>query len=71
LSNGTTTHGVPLIVDTTTIGTTDASAAQSFVTYLLSKAGRDSFKAGGYQLVNPKAFGSGVPESVTKAIAKT
>lgn len=70
LSDGTITHGVPLIVDVTTIGQTDASAAQAFVTYLLSSAGRNSFKAGGYQLVDPKVYGSGVPSTVHRALTK-
>ena len=70
LSNGTTTHGVPLIVDVTNIGTTDASAAQSFVTYLLSSKGRNSFKTGGYQLIHPTAYGTAVPETVKKAMGQ-
>ncbi|MBO0715687.1 MAG: substrate-binding domain-containing protein [Acidimicrobiales bacterium] len=70
LSNGTTAHGVPLIVDVTTIGQTDAGAAQAFVAYLLSPAGRRSFKAGGYHLVSPKAYGTDVPATVRRAMAQ-
>lgn len=44
-------------MDVTTLGHTDSSAADAFVTYLLSPPGRSAFKAGGYELLTPKVFG--------------
>jgi molybdate/tungstate transport system substrate-binding protein len=70
LSDGMTVHGVPLIVDVTTIGKTDAAAAQAFISYLLSSAGRHYLKAGGYQLIDPEVHGTGVPSSVRRALAR-
>lgn len=70
LSDGMTVHGVPLVVDVTTIGHTDAAAAHAFITYLLSPAGRHSFKAGGYRLLKPKAYGGALPANVRRAMAR-
>jgi molybdate/tungstate transport system substrate-binding protein len=66
LPGGIVKHGKPLVVDITTIGTTDASAAAAFVAYVLSPAGLAAYKAGGYTLLKPTLFGArtGVPTSV-------
>ncbi|HVB77957.1 MAG TPA: extracellular solute-binding protein [Candidatus Nitrosotalea sp.] len=70
LSNGTTVHGAPLVVDVTQLTGTDAAAAAAFVAYLLSPAARASFKAAGYQLLTPALFGDGarVPAEVRHEI---
>lgn len=57
LSNGTTVRGVPLVVDVTALTGTDAAAADAFVAYLLTPAGRAAFKAAGYLLLTPALFG--------------
>ena len=71
LGKGHIVHGVPLVLDITTIGSTDAQAADSFVAYVLSKAGRTALQAGGYQLLTPTAFGnrSAIPPEVLKDLS--
>ncbi len=71
LGKGNIVHGVPLVLDITTIGSTDAQAADSFVAYVLSKAGRAALQAGGYELLTPTAFGnrSAIPPEVLKDLS--
>jgi molybdate/tungstate transport system substrate-binding protein len=57
LADGTVAAGKPLTVDITTIGTTDLAAADAFVRYVLSPAGRALHKRVGYTLLTPTAFG--------------
>ncbi|HUY30907.1 MAG TPA: extracellular solute-binding protein [Acidimicrobiales bacterium] len=66
LRSGTVKTGKPLVVDITTIGTTDAAAADAFVAYVLSAKGRAEYRAGGYALLAPSVHGTraDVPASV-------
>ncbi len=68
LGPGGVVHGVPLVLDITTIGSQDAQAADSFVAYAVSPAGRRALQAGGYELLKPTVFGnrSAVPTVVLK-----
>jgi molybdate/tungstate transport system substrate-binding protein len=61
-----TKMGKPIVLDVTTIGTKDQAAADAFVTYLLSPAGRAVYSQGGYTLLTPTLFGpmSAVPASI-------
>jgi len=70
LAGGQTVHGVPLVVDVTTLGQTDPAAATAFVAGLLSPSGRAAFRSAGYQLLPPTAFGqvSAVPAVVRRAL---
>jgi len=58
LAGGKVVHGVPLVVDATILGH-PTPAATAFIDYLLSKAGRRAFQAGGYTLVPPVLGGPG------------
>lgn len=58
LGSGHVVHGVPLVLDITTVGGQDAQAADSFVAYTLSPAGRRALQAAGYTLLQPTVFGS-------------
>ena len=66
LGSGHVVHGVPLVLDITTVGGQDAQAADSFVAYTLSPAGRRAMQAAGYTLLQPTVFGSrsAVPKGV-------
>jgi molybdate/tungstate transport system substrate-binding protein len=57
--------GSPLVIDITTIGK-PSSAGTAFVKYTLSPAGLAQYKAGGFTLIKPTAFGdtSAIPASV-------
>ena len=71
LHGGTVVHGVPLVVDVTSLGTRDAAAAQAFVAYVLSPPGRRAFERAGYELLTPRVLGdaSTVPPGVRRALA--
>lgn len=58
LTGGKSVHGVPLVIDATVLHGQDQAAATAFVAYLLSPAGRDEFRRGGYSLVTPRLFGN-------------
>jgi molybdate/tungstate transport system substrate-binding protein len=57
--------GSPLVIDITTIGK-PTSAGTAFVKYTLSPAGLALYKAGGFTLIKPTAFGttSAIPSSI-------
>ncbi len=55
-------HGSPLVIDLTTIGKSAAGA--KLAAYILSQAGLDLHKKGGYTLLTPKLTGSGEPAAV-------
>ncbi len=71
LSDGKVADGVPLIVDATVLSGNGPAAGASFVSYLLSPAGRNEFVKGGYSLVTPKILGdaSAAPKVVRDAVA--
>src|SRR5262249_40366611 len=51
-----TKMGKPIVLNVTTIGTKDQAAADAFVAYLLSPAGRAIYTQAGYTLLTPTAF---------------
>lgn len=67
LGKGSVVHGVPLVIDITTIGNHDTQAADAFVGYVLSQAGRQAMQASGYKLLTPTVFGNrgAVPSEVS------
>jgi len=67
LSGGKVVHGVPLVVDATEIGSSDAAAARAFLAWVLSPRGRGEFRAGGYSTFRPFFVGSDVPRNVRGA----
>lgn len=71
VGNNTVVHGVPLVVDITTLGEHDAQAADAFVAYLLSAVGRQEMSSAGYELLPPTAFGqlSAIPAAVRHELA--
>ncbi len=73
LTGGRTVHGVPLVLDATVLGNHDRPAASAFVAYLLSAAGRDELRRGGYRLVTPRLVGdaSAAPEEVRHELASS
>ncbi|HXP20868.1 MAG TPA: extracellular solute-binding protein [Streptosporangiaceae bacterium] len=66
ITGNVTKMGKPIVLDVTTIGTKDQAAADAFVKYLLSPAGRAVYQQGGYTLLTPTAFGamSSIPASI-------
>ena len=68
LGKGNVVHGVPLVLDITTIGSQDAQAADGFVAYTLSNPGKQAMQAAGYTLLKPTVVGnrSAVPAEVLK-----
>ena len=64
-------HGVPLVVDLTTIGTTDPQAAAQFIAFQLNPGIRGAFEQGGYTLLKPTLHGdlAAVPAVVREAVA--
>jgi molybdate/tungstate transport system substrate-binding protein len=62
-------HGSPLVIDITTIGT-PSSAGTAFVKYTLSPAGLALYKAGGFTLIKPTAFGttSAIPSAISSEL---
>jgi len=71
LADGTVVSGVPLVVDITTLGTSDAGAAGAFIAYVLSAPGRRAFERAGYELLTPRVLGdaAAVPSEVRRALA--
>jgi molybdate/tungstate transport system substrate-binding protein len=67
ITGGVTKVGKPIVLNVTIIGDKDAAAAEAFVTYLLSPAGRVLYRKGGYTLLTPTAFGtvSAIPAPIT------
>ena len=65
-----TVHGVPLVVDVTTIGSTDPAAAARFVAFQLNPGIRAAYKKAGYELLKPTLHGDlrAVPAVVRKAV---
>jgi len=66
ITGNVTKMGKPIVLDVTTIGKKDQAAADAFVAYLLSPAGRAIYTRGGYTLLTPTAFGptSAIPEAI-------
>jgi molybdate/tungstate transport system substrate-binding protein len=62
-TNGTVHSGAPLVLDITTIGKANP-AAIAFVKYTLSKAGIAQYKQGGFTLLTPTGFGTGIPAAI-------
>ncbi len=58
-----TLSGVPLVLDVTIIGK-PAAASLAYVKYLLSPAGQQLYRQGGYTVLTPKATGTNVPVAV-------
>jgi molybdate/tungstate transport system substrate-binding protein len=71
LGKGQVVHGVPLVLDITTLGKREPQAADAFVAYALSPAGRRALRTGGYTLLTPTVFGnrSAVPAEVRKDLS--
>lgn len=67
LANGKVQTAKPIVLDVTVIGGKDQAAADRFVAYLLSPAGRALYASGGYTLLAPAAFGD--TKSIPAAIA--
>jgi molybdate/tungstate transport system substrate-binding protein len=55
--------GEPLVMDITIIGKA-TPAAIAFVKYTLSAAGRAQYKTGGFALLTPTGFGTGIPSAI-------
>ena len=68
LSNGRVVHGSPLVVDATVIGKNGTDAAESFISYQLSKAGTAAYEKAGYSVFSPKLYGTAVPAEIRKAV---
>ena len=68
LPGGQTAHGVPLVVDATTLSAAPAAAA--YVAYLLSPSARAAYAKVGYQLLAPLVVGNraSVPGAVARAL---
>jgi molybdate/tungstate transport system substrate-binding protein len=63
-SDPTTVHmGKPLVLDITIIGKA-TPAAIAFVKYTLSSVGLAQYKAGGFALLTPTGYGSGIPSAI-------
>ena len=65
VKSGKTYKGSPQVIDITTIGTPTA-AGIAFVRYTLSSAGLAQYKAGGFTVLTPTAFGdsSAIPAAI-------
>jgi molybdate/tungstate transport system substrate-binding protein len=65
ITGGVTKSGSPLVIDITTIGK-PTKAGTAFIAYVLSPAGLQLHKQGGYTLLTPQAFGDShaIPASV-------
>jgi molybdate/tungstate transport system substrate-binding protein len=55
--------GAPLVLDITIIGKA-TPAATAFVKYTLSSTGIAQYKAGGFTLLTPTGFGTGIPAAI-------
>ncbi|HZR53805.1 MAG TPA: extracellular solute-binding protein [Streptosporangiaceae bacterium] len=62
-----TKHGSPQVIDITIIGT-PTPGALAFVKYTLSSAGLAQYKDGGFSMITPTVFGSGVPTEITSEL---
>jgi molybdate/tungstate transport system substrate-binding protein len=63
ITGNMTKHGSPQVIDITIIGT-PTPAAISFVKYTLSAAGLAQYKTGGFSMITPTVFGTGVPSDI-------
>ncbi len=73
LSNGQTVRGAPLEIYATTVGgTPDSAAGRSYLSFLLSPAGRKIFQKEGYTLTKPQIFGTAaaIPPGIRRQIAR-
>jgi molybdate/tungstate transport system substrate-binding protein len=66
-TNGTVHSGAPLVLDITIIGKA-TPAAVAFVKYTLSSAGIAQYKAGGFTLLAPTGYGSGIPAAISSEL---
>lgn len=66
-TNGSVHSGAPLVLDITIIGKA-TPAAIAFVKYTLSPAGVAQYKAGGFTLYTPKAYGTGIPSAISSEL---
>jgi molybdate/tungstate transport system substrate-binding protein len=57
ITGNVTKVGKPIVLNVAVIGTKDQTAADAFVKYLLSPAGRAVYARGGYTLLTPTGFG--------------
>jgi len=62
-----TKHGSPQVIDITIIGS-PTPAALAFVKYTLSAAGLAEYKTGGFSMITPTVFGSGVPAAISSEL---
>ena len=58
-----TKHGSPQVIDITIIGT-PTPAALAFVKYTLSSDGLNEYRNGGFTMITPTVFGTGVPADI-------
>jgi molybdate/tungstate transport system substrate-binding protein len=63
ITGGVVKHGSPQVIDITIIGKPTA-AGIAFVKYTLSAAGVAQYKRGGFTILKPTVFGSGVPRGL-------
>ncbi len=68
LSSGKVVHGVPLVVDATILGHTDAAAASRFLTFVLSPRGLALYRRAGYSVLHPTLHVLGLPQGVLAEI---
>ncbi len=70
LTGGVIKTGKPIVFNVTVIGTKDRAAADAFVKYLLSPAGRAIYARGGYTLLTPAAFGdmAAIPGAIRREL---
>ena len=62
-TNGTVHTGAPLVLDITIIGKA-TPAAIAFVKYTLSSTGIAQYKQGGFTLLTPTGYGTGIPSQI-------
>jgi molybdate/tungstate transport system substrate-binding protein len=63
ITGGVVKHGSPQVIDITIIGKPTA-AGIAFVRYTLSAAGVAQYRRGGFTILKPTVFGSGVPRGI-------
>jgi molybdate/tungstate transport system substrate-binding protein len=66
-TNGTVHNGAPLVLDITIIGK-ETPAAVAFVKYTLSSAGIAQYRQGGFTLLTPTGYGSGIPAAISSEL---
>ncbi len=66
-TNGTVHSGEPLVLDITIIGKA-TPAAIAFVKYTLSSTGIAQYKQGGFTLLTPTGYGSGIPSAISSEL---